>query len=436
MLAVGATLCLLSFLTGATGRLAPDDLCYAEPRKTGPMPRSKPKHQPLLFEAPKVALTAESKGCQLILLDPPIDMGYRLEDKINASIAWFFDFGNCRMPIAYREYYDCVGNAIPSPETCDGYSFTLVKTEGVVEFTIVNMSLLLQPGIYDSGSFIYSALLDMDVLTGRVILNVENDTNYPCGMTHGLTAYGNINVDETTHTTPHPRAVGCFPELINFDAWENVTFEEMGIPDPNSFLDDESDYPNTMDCYSWDLYTYPKSLKQAEGPQTLLIGAVGLRILAQAWKFVENETYSSIRADAKELMLHSQSCTADSSQESTSMKNNPIYSEGSLMLNVQHDDSIHTGSMKNNPIYSEGSLMLNVQHDDSIHTGGVLHGLQDCDNQLKTVYICLALIGLGTCAMIGLIVYIFVLRSKISSHNLSRSQNVKHRNYHRLEYVA
>nr|P32650.1 RecName: Full=Envelope glycoprotein G; Short=gG; Flags: Precursor [Equine herpesvirus type 4 (strain 1942)]AAA46103.1 glycoprotein G [Equid alphaherpesvirus 4]AAB23267.1 glycoprotein G [Equid alphaherpesvirus 4] len=402
MLAVGATLCLLSFLTGATGRLAPDDLCYAEPRKTGPMPRSKPKHQPLLFEAPKVALTAESKGCQLILLDPPIDMGYRLEDKINASIAWFFDFGNCRMPIAYREYYDCVGNAIPSPETCDGYSFTLVKTEGVVEFTIVNMSLLLQPGIYDSGSFIYSALLDMDVLTGRVILNVENDTNYPCGMTHGLTADGNINVDETTHTTPHPRAVGCFPELINFDAWENVTFEEMGIPDPNSFLDDESDYPNTMDCYSWDLYTYPKSLKQAEGPQTLLIGAVGLRILAQAWKFVENETYSqhtrTYTRDAKEVDVTQPSpVQADSvlAKKRTSMKNNPIYSEGKPHAKpFSTIDSIHTEGMKNNPVYSE-SLMLNVQHSDSITTGGVLHGLQDCDNQLKTVYICLALIGLA-----------------------------------------
>ncbi|AFI33206.1 envelope glycoprotein G [Equid alphaherpesvirus 8] len=411
MLTLAAALSLLSLLTSVTGRLAPDELCYAEPRRTGHPPNTQPERPPVIFEPPTIAIKAESKGCELILLDPPIDVSYRKEDKVNASVAWFFDFGACRMPIAYREYYGCIGNVIPSPETCDAYSFTLIRTEGIVEFTIVNMSLLFQPGIYDSGNFIYSVLLDYHIFTGRVTLDVEKDTNYPCGMIHGLTAYGDINVDETMdNASPHPRAVGCFPEPINNEAWANVTFTELGIPDPNSFLDDESDYPNISDCHSWESYTYPNTLRQATGPQTLLVGAVGLRILAQAWKFVGDETYDTIRAEAKNLETHVHSSAADSSSENQLSQENV-----------------------NNP---EVAHLRSCQNEDNAHTGGVLNGLQDCDNQLKTVYICLALIGLGTCAMIGLIVYICVLRSKLSSREFSRAQNVKHRNYQRLEYVA
>ncbi|BAM75920.1 enverope glycoprotein G [Equid alphaherpesvirus 1] len=56
MLTVLAALSLLSLLTSATGRLAPDELCYAEPRRTGSPPNTQPERPPVIFEPQQLRL--------------------------------------------------------------------------------------------------------------------------------------------------------------------------------------------------------------------------------------------------------------------------------------------------------------------------------------------------------------------------------------------
>ncbi|ALT14283.1 gG [Suid alphaherpesvirus 1] len=216
-------------------REAPRELCYGHPvhddrRPVGPATDAQPVN-PL---APANATgTDYSRGCEMRLLDPPLDVSSRSPDPVNVTVAWFFDGGHCKVPLVHREYYGCPGDAMPSVETCTGgYSYTRTRIDTLMEYALVNASLVLQPGLYDAGLYIVVLVFGDDAYLGTVSLSVEANLDYPCGMKHGLT------ITRPGATLPpiaptagdHQRWRGCFPSTDE-SAWENVTAAEKGLSD-------------------------------------------------------------------------------------------------------------------------------------------------------------------------------------------------------------
>ncbi|ANF34895.1 glycoprotein D/GG/GX domain protein [Suid alphaherpesvirus 1] len=216
-------------------REAPRELCYGHPvhddrRPVGPATDAQPVN-PL---APANATgTDYSRGCEMRLLDPPLDVSSRSSDPVNVTVAWFFDGGHCKVPLVHREYYGCPGDAMPSVETCTGgYSYTRTRIDTLMEYALVNASLVLQPGLYDAGLYIVVLVFGDDAYLGTVSLSVEANLDYPCGMKHGLT------ITRPGATLPpiaptagdHQRWRGCFPSTDE-GAWENVTAAEKGLSD-------------------------------------------------------------------------------------------------------------------------------------------------------------------------------------------------------------
>ena len=216
-------------------REAPRELCYGHPvhddrRPVGPATDAQPVN-PL---APANATgTDYSRGCEMRLLDPPLDVSSRSPDPVNVTVAWFFDGGHCKVPLVHREYYGCPGDAMPSVETCTGgYSYTRTRIDTLMEYALVNASLVLQPGLYDAGLYIVVLVFGDDAYLGTVSLSVEANLDYPCGMKHGLT------ITRPGATLPpiaptagdHQRWRGCFPSTDE-GAWENVTAAEKGLSD-------------------------------------------------------------------------------------------------------------------------------------------------------------------------------------------------------------
>ncbi|AVW81525.1 envelope glycoprotein G [Felid alphaherpesvirus 1] len=306
-------ICIAAFyITIAAARNAPMDLCYADPRDTSPQPIGHPNYKQVNINdplpAPKWGYVEHSSGCELRLLDPRVDVSSRSPEKADATIAWTFDLGTCQIPIAYREYYNCTGNLIPSPETCEGYSATSIRFEGLTIYTLVNISLLLQPGIFDSGSFLYSFIYGQNRYNGRIIVHVEKNTDYPCKMYHGLMAPFDHHPQshvETPNDKNHRRGRGCFPELVEPVLWVNISSDLIGGPPFDYNHEDEADIEsdelpeedihNYSDCRATNMFVPREPLSQVLGSQSLLVGSLGFQIITQPWQLKQNESYDGLR---------------------------------------------------------------------------------------------------------------------------------------------
>lgn len=118
----------LILLCGAAvlGRPAPDDLCFADVRRTGMAP-SRPLGPVLNLAASdltsRVSVRAvdASRGCALALLDMAetvVPGGPRAADVVD--VGWAYQDGDCMVPLAYRQYFNCTGARCPAKTSAPG----------------------------------------------------------------------------------------------------------------------------------------------------------------------------------------------------------------------------------------------------------------------------------------------------------------------------
>ncbi|AIL02988.1 envelope glycoprotein G [Equid alphaherpesvirus 3] len=448
MKGAGAVVCVLSLLAVANCRRAPAKLCYADPRD-GPEP------WPLLpgpmdnVTEPTVNATERSKGCELRLLEPRVNAAKRPPERVNATIAWYYDLGICRAPVVLREYYLCEGDKMPSPDTCEGYSYTVARTEGFVEFVLVNASLMLQPGIYDSGDFIYNLRFGPDLYSGRIALRVSRNLDYPCKMTHGITARDHLrdhyNITRSQNSA-HKRATGCFPAIVETEAWTNVSLGSLGLPndyDESDFTDDDAEftYDNIYDCREYNLFEPKRSLGLARGPQSLLIGALGLRILSQRWYMLPGETYDQLRQNSRGS---ARGADRESAADVTEPEEKPSEKTPASPTDDEEKEEEENGDNEPTPAPpAPGCDEQDAPADGDgspWYTGGILVSGPECGQQKGTNYAGIGFLILGVCLLIGLIVYVCVLRSRVAERKLhnsySRFSRRHNTQYRRLDSPA
>ncbi|QBN85183.1 glycoprotein G [Phocid alphaherpesvirus 1] len=297
-------LLLVIFFSVSSARIAPSELCYADPKETINEPiQSSLKQNLNLIPRTNNGYTEYSKGCELHLLEPYVNISLRSKEKVNASIGWSFDFDKCQVPLIYREYYNCTGNLIPSPETCDGYSVTLIKFESVSAYALANISLLIQPGIFDSGRYLYSFIFGDNTFNGRIELRVDNETDYPCFMRHGLTIRREDKIDvpyKPSTDSNHKRYRGCFPDSNDYK-WSNISDSSFGsyyyeeVYEEDEEYEEENEKLPSEDCRTSNLFDVKESFNVAIGSQSLLIASLGRAIFDKPWSFKVNESYELFR---------------------------------------------------------------------------------------------------------------------------------------------
>ncbi|QPI70181.1 envelope glycoprotein G [Equid herpesvirus 6] len=448
MKGAGVAACVLGLLALADCRKAPAKLCYADPRP-GTEPWPVPPRSIDRVSEPSVFSVERSKGCELRLLDPGVDVTKRPPERVNATIAWYYDTMLCPVSLILREYYFCEGNKVPSPETCEGYSYTVARTEGIVEFVLVNTSLLLQPGIYDGGDFIYNFAFGNDSYSGQVSLRVSPNTDYPCKMTRGITGREHLAKFPQTNRPrrpSHKRATGCFPKYVEAEAWGNVSLQSLGLPtydDEFGFIDDEfeSEFDNIYDCRRLDLFAPNHSLGLARGSQSLLVGALGFRILTQPWYLLPGETYEQLREDSKGGARgpdeEPASDVADPESETPNRTPAPPMEEEEEGAGDGEEGEPAPKPPASGCEEQDGSA---ERDGGPWYTGGILVSGSDCTPQKSTNYAGIGFLIVGVCLLIGLIVYVCVLRSRVSANKSHDSYPRMPRRYspryHRLDSPA
>ncbi|AVT50717.1 envelope glycoprotein G [Cervid alphaherpesvirus 1] len=311
---------VLALLCGAAvrGRPAPDELCFADARRVGARP-SRPLGPVLGLGAAELASLVSvravdaSRGCALALLDMAesvIPGGPRAAAVVDAG--WAYQDGDCLVPLAYRQYFNCTGGALPSQEVCAELSEARVRGGyGTSDYALRGTSLVLRPGLYDRGTYLYFLSYGPgDVYVGSVTLMVGADIhNYPCGLDRGV---GVSLQHKSAPVRPLPRdpaadwACGCFPPAAEADAgWAGVSAAELGLAEPGDYLEgDEEDEdgagsaggtPDLADCRTGGLFGESDMFRNASGPDSLLIGAVAREVLTAPLGLPPGRSYEDLR---------------------------------------------------------------------------------------------------------------------------------------------
>ncbi|AQX83380.1 envelope glycoprotein G [Canid alphaherpesvirus 1] len=398
------TLFFVFYFKVVLSRIAPLELCYADPKENTTEPTQLPTGEQSKTLIPVVTngYVEYSKGCELRLLDTYVNVSSRPEKKVNATIGWSFDLG-CQIPLIYREYYNCTGNIIPSPETCDGYSLTLVKSESISSYALVNVSLLIQPGIFDSGRYLYSLVFGNDSYNGRIEVRVDNETDYPCFMMHGLTVKkgDKLHIPYKPSTNPnHKRYRGCFP-ISNTELWNNISDESVGRysydEEYEEYEEENEDFEDlqSKDCRKSNLFDMKKTFNLAAGSQSLLIASLGKSISEQPWSFKINESYE---------LFNNLSITLQSEEDS-----NILNPEIVTFTTPPPTENTHMFMSYNETMYEEESVLSIIQLFNN--------GYNNCNTHIKVI-------GFGTIIFIILFFvavffcgYTCVLNSRIKMIN-------------------
>ncbi|AIQ80648.1 envelope glycoprotein G [Bovine herpesvirus type 1.2 strain K22] len=321
----------LILLCGAAvlGRPAPDDLCFADVRRTGMAP-SRPLGPVLNLAASdltsRVSVRAvdASRGCALALLDMAetvVPGGPRAADVVD--VGWAYQDGDCMVPLAYRQYFNCTGGALPGQNVCAGLSETRIRGGfGTSDYALYGTSLVLRPGLYDRGTYIYFLGYGPDdIYVGSVTLMVGADIHkYPCGLDRGLGVALHHKSGPARPLTEDDAtgdwACGCFPAVVEVDVvWGNVSAAELGLADPIDYADEEGEVevledeagsasgnlpqddpdPDLADCRTVGLFSESDMFRTASGPESLLIGAVAKDVLTVPLNLPPGRSYEALR---------------------------------------------------------------------------------------------------------------------------------------------
>ncbi|ASW27110.1 envelope glycoprotein G [Beluga whale alphaherpesvirus 1] len=315
-------------LTAVWGRSAPPELCYADPRGKDRVP------MPPLGTVPGVTLEdlrskgapdahAEAWGCELSLIDVPVNMSEALDPTpgpVDVSVGWFYDAGECgAIPLAFRTFFGC-RSLPPTVDACEGHSQTRLLSLYDVTVTLYGSSLLLRPGLYDAGVYLYMFGGAGGWRYGSVNLTVRGEGHRPCSPDYGVsmltspdpqpghakgivfeewTAPPHRSTSRPPHTSPAPADSGpsCYPPFVDLAArWGGISADATGSPPdwvPGDY-DDEDDDEEALsseegsasgeesgpeECRAQDLLAETRTFRNATGPEELLIGALGASFL-------------------------------------------------------------------------------------------------------------------------------------------------------------
>ncbi|ART33291.1 envelope glycoprotein G [Bovine alphaherpesvirus 5] len=310
----------LALLCGAAvlGRPAPDDLCFADVRRNslGPLrPLGPARDLGALDLASRISArtTDTSHGCALVVLDMEnsiVPSGPRDAAVIDAG--WVYQNGDCMIPLAYRQFFNCTGNALPGEDVCAGVSEARVRSGfGTSDYALSGTSLVLRPGLYDSGTYVYFlGYGPNDIYAGSVTLTVGADIHkYPCGLDRGIGAALGYKSRSTPVLSEEDAigdwACGCFPPLVEVDVeWGNVSAAELGLDDSTGDYEDEDGSaggdpqekdPDLTDCRINRLFDESDMFRNASGPDSLLIGAVAKGILTMPLGLPAGRSYEALR---------------------------------------------------------------------------------------------------------------------------------------------
>ncbi|QBM10907.1 Envelope glycoprotein G [Caprine alphaherpesvirus 1] len=296
--------------TSVLGRDAPAELCYADVRR-GDRGPGRPLGPVLGLEArdlaSRVSVSTQevSRGCALALLDvaeaalptPPRPAAV-------VDVGWLYYNGSCMIPLAYRQYFNCAGGALPSPAACADYSETRLRGGyGTSDYALYGTSLVMRPGLYDSGEYVYVLGYDAtDVRVGSVTLAVGSDVyKYPCGLDRGIgVALGHKSGSAMRPAEPRASddwARGCFPEPVEVNVeWGAVSAAELGLAPLDEDAEDEDDRdPDLTDCRTRELFGESDMFMNATGSESLLVGAVAKDVLAVPLHLPPGESYETLR---------------------------------------------------------------------------------------------------------------------------------------------
>ncbi|APO15923.1 glycoprotein G [Bubaline alphaherpesvirus 1] len=310
----------LALLCGAAvlGRPAPDDLCFADARRNGtgplrPLGPVRDLRASDLASRISVRTTDTSHGCALALLDMErsvVPGGPR--DAAVVDAGWVYQNGDCMIPLAYRQFFNCTGDALPGQNVCAGISEARIRGGfGTSDYALSGTSLVLRPGTYDSGTYVYFLGYGPDdIYAGSVTLTVGADVHkYPCGLDRGIGAALGHKGEPTRVLSEEDAtgdwACGCFPQLVEVDVeWANVSAAELGLVDVTDYYEDEGGSasgdqqekdPDLTDCRTDKLFDESDMFRNASGPDSLLIGAVAKGILTMPLGLPAGRSYEALR---------------------------------------------------------------------------------------------------------------------------------------------
>ncbi|AVT50787.1 envelope glycoprotein G [Cervid alphaherpesvirus 2] len=305
---------------GCEGGRAPEALCFADVRRTGPRP-SRPLGAALGLSAAELLGRIRTRGadgargCALTLLEMPASLA-AAEFRDLVDVGWAYRNESCLIPLAYRQYFGCAGGALPSPQTCAGFSETRLRGGyGTSDYALVGSGLLLRPGVYDRGTYVYVLGYGPDdVRVGSVALVVGSDPHkYPCGLDRGIGVSLHHKGRPTVPLSDGPAddwACGCFPEDSEDvgEAWAAVNASELGLASLEDYFnaDDEGSAgseerdPDLVDCRADGLFTESDMFRNASGPEALLIGAVAKDVLTAPLALPPGQSYEDLRRASRE----------------------------------------------------------------------------------------------------------------------------------------